>query len=182
MGLSDTEVYQLLQGNDTQALAVFYKRSGTAVYRLALRLLGNSQEAEDLTQEIFLNLWHKRNYDDRRGSMNNFLLTMTRSRALDRLRSRGSNLRFVQRFGLHEKDKVAPNPFEQTSAEDDAEHVTSALQQLPESQRQLLEMAYHQGLSQSEIASRIDVPLGTVKSRTRQALARLKSLLYKLVR
>lgn len=181
--MTDSEVYRDLQNNDTHALGIIYDRYGTLVYRLALKILGNSQEAEDLTQEIFLNLWQKQGYDPRRGTLHGYLMTLTRSRAIDRLRSRGSSLRFLQRLGFNEmSDNNFPNPLEQASLDERSEKVKTALAQLPDVQRQVLEMAYYEGLSQSEIAERLATPLGTIKTRGRQALLKLKQFLYEMVR
>jgi len=179
---NDIDLYRELQQGDTRALGVIYDRYGTLVYRLALKLLASNQEAEDLTQEIFLAIWQKRAYDPKRGSLSSFLMTMTRSRAIDRLRSRGSNLRFLQRIGLAERDNSFPNPLEQVSLQERSEQVKAALEALPENQRQVLEMAYYEGLSQSEIASRLQTPLGTIKTRGRQALLKLKGILYDMVK
>jgi RNA polymerase sigma-70 factor, ECF subfamily len=179
---SDLEAYEYLQQGKTWALGVIYDRYGTLVFRLALKILGNTQEAEDLSQEIFLTLWKRKGYDPKRGSLSSFLMTLTRSRAIDRLRSRSSGLRFIQKMGLIEKDNFFADTFEQVSMGERSEKVQTALQTLPDNQRQILEMAYYQGLSQTEIAERLDTPLGTIKTRGRQALLKLKDMLYNKVR
>ena len=83
---TDAEVWQALKAGQSQALRIIYERYASLVYRLALRILTNAQEAEDLTQEIFLNLWRNRGYDPLRGSLSSYLTTLTRSRAIDKLR------------------------------------------------------------------------------------------------
>ncbi|WP_218082826.1 sigma-70 family RNA polymerase sigma factor [Anthocerotibacter panamensis] len=179
---TDLEVYQVLLNGESLALGVLYDRYGSLVYRLALRMLSQPQEAEDLTQEVFLALWQKRAYDPKRGSLSSFLMTLTRSRAIDRLRTRGSNQRFLQRWGQNEEVVTRPHtPFEQASLGERSEQVKAALDTLPELQRQVVEMAYYEGLSQSEIAERLATPLGTVKTRGRQALIKLKRILQDFV-
>jgi RNA polymerase sigma-70 factor (ECF subfamily) len=178
---TDLEVFQALQRGDSQALGIFYDRYGEAVYRLLLRLLGNAQEAEDLTQEIFLRLWQKANFDPQRGSLLALLMTMARSRAIDRLRQVKSQERLQQRWGRNLATDNSRTPMDKASVREISQRVRSALQQLPEPQRQALEMAYYDGLSQSEITEHLQIPLGTVKTRSRQGLLKLRQLLKDLV-
>jgi RNA polymerase sigma-70 factor (ECF subfamily) len=120
-------------------------------------------------------------YDPNRGSVSAFLTTMTRSRAIDRLRRRGRSVRLLKTW--HEATPVAPSPttpFERVSLQRCAERVRGALAELPEAERQVLELAYFKGLSQAEIAADLDAPLGTVKSRSRRALMTLKRALEDL--
>lgn len=175
---TDAELIHALKAKQHSALAALYDRYASLVYRLALKILANSQEAEDLTQEIFLNLWRNSTYDANRGSLSSFLTTLTRSRAIDRLRSRSSTLKFLQRWGNTMTTQPPPlTPFEATSIHHRAEHVRDALANLPEKYRQVLELAYYEGLSQSEIATRLEMPLGTVKSWSRQGLLTLRKTL-----
>jgi len=180
---SDTELYAQLKKGKQAALGILYDRHSRVVYRLARRILDNEQEAQDLTQEVFLTLWQKQTYDPARGSLSNFLLTLTRSRSLDRLRSRGSNLRFLSRWTreVGEGTTVSPTPLETASFEERSTRVRAALEALPEAQRRALELAYYEGLSQSEIAEHLSTPLGTIKTRSRQGLLRLRTLLKDLV-
>jgi RNA polymerase sigma-70 factor, ECF subfamily len=120
-------------------------------------------------------------YDPARGSVTAFLTTMTRSRAIDRLRRRGRSVRLLKTW--HEATPAAPSPvspFERLSMAQCAERVRAALAELPEAERQVLELAYYKGLSQAEIAADLDAPLGTVKSRSRRALMALKRTLEDL--
>lgn len=174
----DTELVQALKDGQSSALGILYDRYGRLVYGLALRILNNPQEAEDLTQEIFLVLWRSNTYNPARGSLSSFLTTMTRSRAIDKLRSRGTSLKFLDRWRRNMTAETAPNsPFEQASLSERSQRVRNALAQLSEDQRQVLEMAYYQGLSQSEIAQQLDLPLGTVKTRSRLGLLKLRQTL-----
>ena len=131
-----------------------------------------------MTQEIFLALWRHVTYNPEHGYFIRYLITMTRSRAIDKIRSRGRNLKLIQRWGQTITAETSSNsPVEQASLTERSQQVRSALAQLSQQQRQVLEMAYDEGLSQSEIAQRLDIPLGTVKTWTRQGLLRLKPIL-----
>lgn len=178
---TDGALFRDLQAGQLSALAALYDRYSRLVYQLALRILANPQEAEDLTQEVFLALWHQGRYDPARGSLSSFLTTMTRSRAIDKLRSRGTVLKLLQRWNQRMIPDAAPTPFEHASLRERSQHVRRALAELPDKQRRVLEMAYYQGLSQSEIAKQLDTPLGTVKSWARQGLLQLRRSLQELV-
>lgn len=172
---TDIELWNAISAGQSEALGVLYERYASLVYRLALRILANPQEAEDLTQEIFLTLWRSNNYNPARGSTSSFLMTMTRSRAIDKLRARGTKLKFLQRWSQMMMTQTSPpTPFEMASLSQRSQHVNSALAQLPSSQRQVLEMAYYDGLSQSEIARQLNIPLGTIKTWSRQGLLNLR--------
>ena len=172
---SDAELFRAMTTGQTSALGILYDRYSSLVYRLALRILANPQEAEDLTQEIFLTLWRSGTYDSTRGSLSSFLTTLTRSRAIDKLRSRGTNLKFLQRWKqTMTTETSSPTPFEVASLSQRSHYVQNALAQLPEKHRQVLEMAYYDGMSQSEIASVLDIPLGTIKTWARQGLLKLR--------
>ena len=149
---------------------------------LALRILANSTEAEDLTQEVFLAFWRGVDkYDSDRGTLLVFLLTITRSRALNRLRQQGSQQNLSQRVGNY-LPRTDRNPgMESVTLIELRERMSSALHELPSTQKQVLEMGYYQGKSQSEIAQELDLPLGTVKTRSRQGLLKLRQFLQDLV-
>ena len=179
---TDAEVWNVLKQGQSQALQILYERYSSLVYRLAFRVLGNSQEAEDLTQDIFLTLWRSRNYDPNRGSLGSYLTTLTRSRAIDKLRSRGTQVKFLQRWSqLMVTESSSPSPFEAASLSQRSEQLKAAIAQLPASQRQVLEMAYFEGMSQSEIAKQLETPLGTVKSWCRQGLLNLRKNLQNFI-
>lgn len=179
---TDAVLFQALQAGETSALAVIYDRYSSLVYGLSLRILTNAQEAEDLTQEIFLLLWRSNTYNPNRGSLSSFLSVLTRSRALDRLRSRSSKLKFLQRSQQTMTIETDSNaPFEQISLSERQEFVRQALEKLPLKQRQVLELAYFQGHSHSEIAQQLDTPLGTVKTWARKGLLTLRQNLKELI-
>ncbi len=179
---TDTELVQAIRTGESLALGSLYDRYGSLVYRLALRILTSSQEAEDLTQEIFLNLWHNQTYNPERGSLSSYLTTLTRSRAIDKLRSRTTQGKFLQRWSQFMSTATPPpTPFDTAALNQRASEVQQALTHLTDRQRQVLEMAYYEGLSQSEIAIQLNVPLGTVKSWSRQGLLQLRKTLKDLI-
>ncbi len=175
----DGDVVRALKAGQPDALGILYDRYSSLVYRLALRILTHPQEAEDLTQEVFLTLWRSDAYQPGRGSLSSYLTTLTRSRAIDKLRSRGSTQRFLQRWS-QTVSRIAPTPtpLEAAVLLQRSEAVRAALTHLPPQQRQVLELAYYDGLSQSEIATHLNTPLGTVKTWSRQGLLTLRKHLH----
>ena len=181
---TDEEIFELFQKGNVDALGVIYDRYGLLVYRLIYRMVNNSQEAEDLTQEIFISLQKKPNYNPQRSSFYTYLMMITRSRTIDRLRSK----RYHSSF-LLKKDKIKDlidrqnhvNPLEMATIDERANQVRNALNNLSFNQRRVLELSYYEGLSQSEIAERLNLPLGTVKTHSRRGLLKLKKNLQDLV-
>jgi RNA polymerase sigma-70 factor, ECF subfamily len=179
---SDLLVLVALRQGNTTALGILYDRYGTAVYRLALKILANPTEAEDLTQEVFLAFWRGvEKYDVDRGTLVVFLLTITRSRALNRIKQQGSQQNLSQRVGTYLPTAHSNPGMDAVSLTELRERMSSALQELPDNQKQVLEMGYYQGKSQLEIAQELDLPLGTVKTRSRQGLLKLRQFLQDLV-
>ncbi len=179
---SDLQVLTALRQGDTNALGIIYDRYGTAVYRLALKILANPNEAEDLTQEVFLAFWRGIDkYDVDRGTLVVFLLTITRSRALNRIKQQGSQQNLSQRVGNYLPRNDHNPGLESLNLSELRERMSLALQELPITQKQVLEMGYYQGKSQSEIAQELDLPIGTVKTRSRQGLLKLRQFLQDLV-
>jgi RNA polymerase sigma-70 factor, ECF subfamily len=179
---SDLQVLTALRQGDTNALGIIYDRYGTAVYRLALKMLTNPTEAEDLTQEVFLAFWRGVDkYDADRGTLIVFLLTIARSRALNRLKQQSSQQNLSQRVGTYLPTAQSNPGLDAVTLTELRERMSSALQELPANQQQVLEMGYYQGKSQSEIAQELDLPLGTVKTRSRQGLLKLRQFLQDLV-
>lgn len=179
---TDSEVFFAIRSQQVNALEVLYERYGGLVYTTAAQILNNVEEAEEVAQEIFLRLWQRSEiYHPDRGSLSGFLITMTRSRSIDILRSRRSADQRVQRvqiFADHVPDDNSPLEF--VTVKERSHLVREALKQLSPDDRALLETAYFQGLSQAEISKRDGVPLGTVKTRSRQALKKLRTILSHL--
>ncbi len=179
---SDAALLAALAADDRFALGILYDRHASLVYGIALAILKSQQEAEDLTQEVFVALSGDHGYDPARGQLAAFLVAMTRSRAIDRLRSRGRHLRLLKRW--HDTAPAAaspPTPPQQVSAKQCTERVRAALGELSEKEREVLELAYFGGLTQPEIAERLGAPLGSVKSWARRGLLSLKDSLQDLV-
>lgn len=166
---------------DGPALSRLYDTHARAIYSLALRVLGDQADAEDVVQEVFAQAWRQAGrYDARRGTVAAWLLTMARTRAIDRLRARRAR---PDTRGSDPDDAgqalAAPliDPGDTLAAERDAARVRAALADLPLLQRLAIELAYFEGLSQSEIAERLEQPLGTIKTRIRLGLLKLRDAL-----
>jgi RNA polymerase sigma-70 factor, ECF subfamily len=177
---TDEALFEMLKRRDSSALRVLFNRHSRLVYGLALKILGSTQEAEDLTQEIFLALWRNATRNPECRYFVRYLVTMTKSRAIDKLRARSRYRRLVERWGESSATEATPGPtpLEQAALTERSHRIRAALGQLPEKQRQVIEMAYNQGFSQSEIAQKLNIPLGTVKTNTRQGLLKLKQILF----
>lgn len=179
---SDAALLNDLVAKQPAALGCLYDRYGSVVYGVALKVLQSQPEAEDLIQEIFLSLWQRPVDSAKHGHLLPYLIAMTRSRAIDKLRSRNRRLNLVQRWGQNATAQTpAPTPVELAVSSERSQQVRQALTQLTQQQRQVIELAYDAGLSQSEIAQRLHQPLGTVKTWTRQGLLKLKQLLQEVV-
>jgi len=168
-----------LKRRDGSALAALYDEYGGAVYSIALRILKSGSDAEEVTQEVFLYAWEKADqFDIHRGSLIAWLATKARSRAIDRLRERQSRTRRHEALAQETQFELpppAPGPERELSLTESRTIGRRALDQLPPEQRETIEIAYFEGLSQSEIAARTNTPLGTVKTRMRQGLLRLRA-------
>jgi RNA polymerase sigma-70 factor, ECF subfamily len=160
------------------ALSILYDRYGRLVYTLALKLLDRRDEAEDLTQDIFLSFWKQEKFDPNRAKLTTYLCLLTRSRAIDKLRSRQSEQRSIARLQQNTIPETdLPTILESVSLAEEQTVVRQSLTALSERQRQVLELSYYQDLSQSAIATQLNLPLGTVKTHMRQGLIRLRQLL-----
>lgn len=167
---------------DPSALATLYDRYGGLVYGIALRALGSVDDAKDLTQEVFLGLRERSTYDAARGTLAAYLTTVTRTRAIDQLRFGTRKVRLLRHWWVSDPAPEGPrSAAEQIDLETSTARVRAALADLSEQERQVIELAYFKGLSQSEIAEAVGAPLGSVKSWSRRALLRLRSTLTDLV-
>jgi RNA polymerase sigma-70 factor, ECF subfamily len=179
---SDVDLIRFLRAENQEALKVLYDRYGGLVYTLAFRILNQADEAEDLTQEIFLTFWKQERFDPGRAALSTYLGVMTRSRALNKLESRSSRQRSLERLQqVTPAEFSAPTPLEQVTLAEQEQTLKQALNQLTDKQRQILEMSYYQGFSQSEIAQHLAIPLGTVKTNARQGLIKLRQILGEAV-
>ena len=157
-----------------KAFEELYDRHNAMLWSIVLRIVGKAPEAEEVLQDAWLQVWRSAGtYQPSRGTVVGWLLTLARSRAIDRLRARAARDRAEAAPDL-DAGGDAEVPAERAEQRQLAERMRAALEALPPQHLQVLELAYFSGLSQSEIAERVRAPLGTVKSWTRQALARMR--------
>ena len=172
------QLIQRAAAQDREAFSQLYDRFSSLVFSLAMRMLRAESDAEDLLQEVFLQVWRQAaSYSQERGSPEAWIVNMARSRAIDKLRA---IRRRDKSFVLTDDPAGAESPdnVESTVGESEAKlAMNSALANLPEAQRRVLELAYFSGLSQTEIAERLKEPLGTVKTRMRAGIQRLRGVL-----
>lgn len=177
----DQAAIERMASGDATGLADLYDRYARPVYSLALRILGNQSEAEDVVQEVFAQAWRQAGrYEASRGRVAAWLLTLARSRAIDRLRAirvRRTDALEDRQVDVEQVADVAVSPDAQAISADQRARVRGAVAQLPLVQRTALELAYYEGLTHTEIAARLEEPLGTVKTRIRTGLTRLRELL-----
>ena len=163
---------------DRDAFSQLYDRCSSLVFSLAMRMLKVRSDAEDLLQEVFVQVWRQAsNYSAERGSPEAWIINIARSRAIDKIRS---IRRMEKSFVLTDDPARAESSdnVESSAAESEARMaMNSALANLPETQRKVLELAYFDGLTQTEIANRLAEPLGTVKTRMRSGIQRLRDML-----
>jgi RNA polymerase sigma-70 factor (ECF subfamily) len=175
---SDAELIRLTALGNSHAFASLYDRYSPQLFGLLLRILHSRADAEDVLQEVFLEVWlNAGDFDETRGRLFTWLVIRARSRAIDRARALNARLRAAT-----EAQREAPQWDFSDACEDAIESeqgriVSEALAALPDKQRRVLLLAYLEGLSQSQIAARLGVPLGTVKTRTRSGLVKLVRLL-----
>jgi RNA polymerase sigma-70 factor (ECF subfamily) len=181
-GIDDYALMAAVRERDQSALAALYDKYQAVVYAACLRSLRDKQEAEDLLVDIFWELWDRADrFDQTRGRPLAYILGLTRSRVVDRLRASRSRLRLQQPMdGDHQPDGRADESLPPPSAASLAEQrqrVTRAMEVLSPDQREALELAFFDGLSHGEVAQKLNQPLGTVKSRIRQGLIRIRQIL-----
>jgi RNA polymerase sigma-70 factor (ECF subfamily) len=166
----DAELVAAISAGDRKALAALYQRFAPSLMAVGQRILGDRREAEDLLHDVFLEVWRQAGQFDRaRGTVRAWMLMRMRSRSLDRRKSAG----FSRVVSLEERQEEVRATGDDALAPDRSA-LRRALADLPEEQRQVLELGYFEGLSSTEIAARIAAPVGTVKSRVAAALAKLR--------
>lgn len=166
-----------IAARDEAALAQLYDRYRLILFGLLMRILNNREEAEDVLQEVFLEVWRKaEDFDENRGRPFTWLVTLARSRGIDRLRTLAARDRVAEagaRAAAEEFSDAATDAFKS----EQRGLINQALAQLPDEQKRPLMLAYFDGLTQSEIATRLGAPLGTVKTRMRTGLMNLREAL-----
>jgi len=164
---------------DQQSFASLYDETSSLVYSLAMRMLSNVEDAEEVTLDVYNQAWRiAKTFDPSRGTVTAWLMTMARTRALDKLRARSSRQKNIDPMPEHyDAPSAGDSPEDQSATAEQRRIVLAALNQLPAEQRRALELAYFQGMSHAELAEALGEPLGTVKTRIRLGMIKLRELL-----
>ena len=173
-----------IQNGDTAAMKLLYNKYKNLLFGLIVSILKNREEAEDCLQEVFTQAWEKASqFDESRGKVYTFLVTMARNKAIDRTRSRAykdskkeEHVIDDNEFSLNLEGEFN-NPHENLELTERAKMVRKALNELSDKERKVLYVAYFNGMSQSEISEKLEIPLGTVKYRMRQGMIKLRDML-----
>lgn len=177
--VADSVLIERMKAGDENALAIIYDRYSAMLFGLLMRILRDRQEAEEVLQDLFFQLWRNAaQFDAGRGSLPAWLMVIARNRAISRLRGRPRLEILEEEDGGFANTFISPGSIEDEAFRSQlAERVSDALGKLPVEQRQAVELAYFEGMTQTEIAARTDSPLGTVKTRVRSAMQSLKQIL-----
>jgi len=182
--LQDSELMDRLCGRDLRAFEALYDRYGDLVFSVALRVVADSHVAEDVTQDVFLRVWRRpEQFDLQRGKFVTWLLSIARNRSIDERRTQGRRLRHESQAGGAEEEDIIPSaddrddPALATVLSDERAAVRQALLVLPPEQRLAISLAYFGGMTQQEIANRLGQPLGTVKTRIRLGMQKMRAAL-----
>ena len=174
---NDVELLRAVASHDEAALAQLYDRYRIILFGLLMRILNNREEAEDVLQEVFLQVWRRAaDFDENRGRPFTWLVTLARSRGIDRLRTLAARER-VAVAGARDESEAVSDAASDAFRSEQRGLVTNALAQLPDEQQRPLVLAYFDGLTQTEIAARLGAPLGTVKTRMRTGMMKLREML-----
>ena len=173
---------------DQSALSEIYDRYSSLVYTMALKVVKETAEAEDLLQEIFLQIWNKAAmFSEEKGSVYTWIVTIARRKAIDRLRSKdminkGERLDSEDNFIVIPDTAYMANPLHATISSEYEALMREGLAQLSSEQQSVIELSYYEGCTQEQISKRLNVPLGTVKTRMRQGLMKLRDILQERIR
>ncbi len=182
--LRDDELMDRLSSRDLAAFEALYDRFGDLVYSVCLRVVGDTYIAEDVTQDVFVRVWQRpEQFDVRRGKFVTWLLSVARNRSIDHRRSQSRRMRHEALPSIDEEEDVLPSederddPALQTVLADECAAVRKALEVLPPEQKLAIQLAYFGGLTQQEIANKLGQPLGTVKTRIRLGMQKMRGAL-----
>jgi RNA polymerase sigma-70 factor, ECF subfamily len=174
----DRDLMSRVAARDGTAFARLFEIHGATTLGLLLRILGRRSEAEEVLQEVFLQVWMQADrYDEVRSTPRGWILMLARSRALDRLRRRDSTRRREEAAGEEAGEAIPPVGTERLETLERKRQVTSALGALSPEQRRCIELAFYEGLTHTQIAERLEAPLGTVKSRILLGMNKLRQAL-----
>jgi RNA polymerase sigma-70 factor (ECF subfamily) len=182
----DRELMARIKARDSVALSELYDQYNRLLFGLILSILKKRSESEDILQEVFTTIWEKADqFDLERGTVYTWIVSLTRNKSIDRLRSKVYKEQKKQSVSINDDDVFHPlyseetDPLENTILKDRAKRVHDALANISAKQRKVLQVAYFNGMSQSEIAEEFDIPLGTVKTRIRDGMMKLREILGK---
>lgn len=179
-GLTNLELLEHISNQDRDALATLYERFGRRVFSLAVRILSDSVSAEEVTQDVFMSVWRRgATYVSKKGKFTTWLFSIAHNRTIDELRKRRRDLSRTNddiddHLNLESGDV---SPADATVAQSEYAKIRAAMEDLPEEQKNVVELSYFKGLTQTEIAEKTGQPLGTVKTRMRLALKKLRKAL-----
>ena len=179
-GLTELELLEHISNQDRDALATLYERFGRRVFSLAVRILSDSVSAEEVTQDVFMSVWRRgATYVSKKGKFTTWLFSIAHNRTIDELRKRRRDLsRTNDDIDDHLNLKSGDvSPADATVAQSEYAKIRAAMEDLPEEQKNVVELSYFKGLTQTEIAEKTGQPLGTVKTRMRLALKKLRKAL-----
>ncbi len=178
--LDDKELVQAVVEGDSEAIAELFDRYSGMLTALSLRILNDPADVEEILQETFLQVWNQAGrYDAKRSSVSTWLVLIARSRSIDRLRSRQVKLRTAAAARQENPDiHTSPKGVSNVLKQERRMRLQEEMAKLPEEQRQVLELAFYGGMTQSEIAEQTRIPLGTVKTRTLLAMKKLRKALH----
>jgi RNA polymerase sigma-70 factor (ECF subfamily) len=181
----DEQIMEGVRRGDSQAIGALYDRYGGVIFSLGLRMLGDRESTEELVQEVFLRAWRQAgSYQPTLGKLSTWLMGIARNLAVDELRRRAARPKRTDGDADEQLGRISAtdegDPVEQLWVTTRRQEVGRALAALPPPQRQVMELAYYSGLTQSEIAAKLGDPLGTVKTRMRLATQKLRDLLHEM--
>ena len=175
--INEKELLPKIADKDEEAFSELYKRFSQVVYNLSYRVVKNKSDAEEVVQKVFVQIWNKaENYDQGRGAVSTWIMNITRSRAIDKIRSlkkTRNNISMDDTF----LQFISPKGFIIEDAKEKREIIKEALSKIPPEQKTVVETIYFEGYTHSEAADYLDIPIGTVKTRLRLGILKLKDLI-----
>ena len=180
------QLVERIAARDESALSELYDLYSKIIYSLIIKIVKSREEAEDLLQSVFIKVWNKAStFNKNRGSVYSWLIALARNNAIDRTRSKefkNININAVEIKTLDSfLNRTETASLDAAIIHERSEIINKALKQIPEEQYKIIELAYFEGMTQSEIAKKLSVPIGTIKSRTRQALIKLEKIIGPLI-